>query len=271
MFDMFIELFSYAFIVRAIIVGILISVCSSLLGVPLVLKRYSMIGDGLSHVGFGALAVASALNTAPLKVAIPIVVFSAFLLLRINNSGKIKGDSAIAIISTSSLAAGVIILSLTNGMNTDVYNYMFGSILSMSNEDVVLSIILSSFVLILFVLFYNQIFSVTFDETFAKATGIKADIYNLILAVLTAVSVVLGMRMMGAMLISALIIFPAVTSMTVAKTYKSVTILSVIISVFCLLTGIVISYIYSLPTGASIVIVNFILYIIFNITKMRSR
>ncbi len=271
MIELFTELFSYAFIVRAIIVGILVSVCSSLLGVPLVLKRYSMIGDGLSHVGFGALAVASALNTAPLKVAIPIVVFSAFLLLRINNSSKIKGDSAIAIISTSSLATGVIILSLTKGMNTDVYNYMFGSILSMSQEDVILSIILSLFVLILFILFYNQIFSVTVDETFAKATGIKADLYNLILATLTAVSVVLGMRMMGAMLISALIIFPAVTSMMVAKTYKGVTILSVIISVFCLLCGIIVSYIYSLPTGASIVIINFVIYLIFSIAKMRNR
>ncbi len=267
MLNILAEFFSYAFIVRAIIVGVLVSVCSALLGVPLVLKRYSMIGDGLSHVGFGALAVASALNAAPLKVAIPIVVFAAFLLLRINNSSKVKGDTAIAVISTSSLALGVIILSVTKGMNTDVYNYMFGSILSMSNEDVILSIILSLFVLALFSIFYHQIFSVTLDETFAKATGIKADIYNLILALLTAVTVVLGMRMMGAMLISALIIFPAITSMTLAKTYRMVTLISVIISIFCLLSGIVISYIYSLPTGASIVVINLIIYIIFNISK----
>ena len=142
MLNILAEFFYYAFIVRAIIVGVLVSVCSALLGVPLVLKRYSMIGDGLSHVGFGALAVASALNAAPLKVAIPLVVFAAFLLLRLNNSSKVKGDTAIAVISTSSLALGVIILSVTKGMNTDVYNYMFGSILSMSNEDVILSIIL---------------------------------------------------------------------------------------------------------------------------------
>lgn len=261
MFDILAELFSYTFLLRAIIVGVLVSVCSALLGVPLVLKRYSMIGDGLSHVGFGALAIASALNAAPLKIAIPIVVFAAFLLLRINNSSKLKGDTAIAIISTSSLALGVIILSVTNGMNTDVYNYMFGSILSMSNEDVILSIILSVFVLVLFTTFYHQIFSVTIDETFAKATGIKANIYNLILATLTAITVVLGMRMMGAMLISALIIFPAITSMTVAKTYKAVTITSVIISILSLISGIIISYIYSLPTGASIVVINLIIYL----------
>ena len=172
MFDLILEMFSYSFIIRAVIVGILVSLCSALLGVPLVLKRYSMIGDGLSHVGFGALAVASAMNTAPLKIAIPIVVLAAFLLLRISNNSKIKGDSAIAVISTGSLAIGVIILSVSKGMNTDIYNYLFGSILAMSTEDVLLSVILSLVVLLIFILFYHRIFSVTLDETFAKAGSI---------------------------------------------------------------------------------------------------
>lgn len=270
MFDLILEMFSYSFIIRAVIVGILVSLCSALLGVPLVLKRYSMIGDGLSHVGFGALAVASAMNTAPLKIAIPIVVLAAFLLLRISNNSKIKGDSAIAVISTGSLAIGVIILSVSKGMNTDIYNYLFGSILAMSTEDVILSIILSLIVLMIFILFYHRIFSVTLDETFAKATGIKVNVYNMILAALTAVTVVLGMRMMGAMLISALIIFPAVSSMNISYTYKGVTFFAIIISIFSLISGICVSYIFSLPTGASIVTINLLIYIVCSMIKRRN-
>lgn len=269
MIDMISEMLSYTFMTRALGVGILVSLCSALLGVPLVLKRYSMIGDGLSHVGFGAMAVASALNTAPLKIAIPMVIIAAFFLLKINSSSKIKGDSAIAVISTGSLALGVIILQLSNGMSTDIYSYLFGSILAMSNEDVILSITLSSIVIIIFTLFYNTIFSVTIDENFAKATGIKANFYNMLLAALTAVTVVLGMRMMGAMLISALIIFPAVSAMNISGTYKGVTIIAVLISVFSLITGIFISYIFSLPTGASIVAVNLLLYTISYIIRRR--
>ena len=178
MFAIIEAMFSYPFLTRALIVGILISLCAALLGVSLVLKRYSMIGDGLSHVGFGALAAAAAMNAAPLYVAIPVVVVAAFLLLRISESGKIKGDSAIALISASALAIGVMIVSLSSGMNTDIYNYMFGSILSMSSGDVTLSVVLSIVVMILFAVFYNRIFAVTFDETFARATGTKASIYD---------------------------------------------------------------------------------------------
>ena len=172
MFESVIEMFSYPFMVRAFIVGSLVALCSALLGVSLVLKRYSMIGDGLSHVGFGALAVAAALNAAPLSVAIPVVIVAAVLLLRIRGNSRIKGDAAIALISTSSLAVGVMVISLTTGMNTDVYNYMFGSILAMSEEDVRLSVILAAVVLILYIFFYNKIFAITFDETFARATGV---------------------------------------------------------------------------------------------------
>ena len=236
-----VEMFSYTFIIRALIVGTLVSLCAALLGVSLVLKKYSMIGDGLSHVGFGALAIASACNLAPLQVALPVVIVSAFFLLRLSESSKIKGDSAIALISTSSLAIGVFAISITTGMNTDVNNYMFGSVLSMSENDVYVSIVLSIVVLILFVFFFHKIFAVTFDETFAKATGIKANLYNMLIALLTAVTIVLGMRMMGALLISSLIIFPALTSMRLCKSFKAVTISSAIISVVCFFIGI---YIY---------------------------
>ena len=265
MFDILTEMFSYTFLVRAVIVGLLVALCASLLGVSLVLKRYSMIGDGLSHVGFGALAIATALNLAPLKVSIPIVVLAAFLLLRISENGKIKGDAAIALISTSALAIGVIVISMTTGMNTDVCNYMFGSILSMTHEDVLLSVILSIIVFILFVLFYNKIFAITFDENFSRAIGTKAGIYNMLLAVLTAVTIVLGMRMMGAMLISALIIFPALTSMRICKRFRTVVTCSAVVSVVCFFIGVVISYWYLLPTGASVVAVNIVAFIIFSL------
>lgn len=263
MFNLLAELFSYPFIVRAVIVGILVSLCASLLGVSLVLKRYSMIGDGLSHVGFGSLAVATAMNVSPLAVSVPVVVLAAFLLLKLTENSKIKGDAAIALISTSSLAIGVIVISLTTGMNTDVCNYMFGSILAMSKNDVNLSIILSAVVLVLFVVFYNKIFAITFDETFAKATGTKTGLYNIMIALLTAVTIVLGMRMMGALLISSLIIFPALTSMRVCRKFKTVTISSAIVSVVCFFAGIVISYEFATPTGASIVAVNITAFISF--------
>ena len=274
MLENVIEMFSYPFMVRAFIVGALVALCSSLLGVSLVLKRYSMIGDGLSHVGFGALAVAAALNAAPLAVAIPVVIVAAVLLLRIRGNSRIKGDAAIALISTSSLAVGVMVISMTTGMNTDVYNYMFGSILAMSEGDVRLSVALAVIVLALYVFFYHKIFAITFDETFAQATGVKADLYNTLIAILTAVTIVLGMRMMGALLISSLIIFPALTSMRVCRTFKSVIINSAVISVVCLVIGITVSYVWATPAGASVVMANIaalLLYTIFGTVKNRGK
>ncbi len=250
------EMLSYPFMVRAFVVGILVALCSALLGVSLVLKRYSMIGDGLSHVGFGAMAVAAAMNAAPLAVAIPVVIAAAVLLLRISGSSRIKGDAAIALISTSSLAVGVMVISMTTGMNTDVYNYMFGSILAMSREDVVLSVTLAVVVLALYIFFYQKIFAITFDETFARATGVKAGLYNTMIAVLTAVTIVLGMRMMGALLISSLIIFPALTAMRACRTFRSVTIHAAFISVICLIAGLLMSYLGGTPAGASVVMAN---------------
>ena len=265
MFDTVIEMLSYPFMTRAFLVGSLVALCSALLGVSLVLKRYSMIGDGLSHVGFGAMAIAAAMNAAPLTVAIPVVIVAAILLLRISGNAKIKGDAAIALISTTSLAVGVMVISLTTGMNTDVYNYMFGSILAMSAEDVKLSLVLSVFVLILFIVFYHKIFAITFDETFARATGVKAGVYNTLIAVLTAVTIVLGMRMMGALLISSLIIFPALTSMRVCRTFKSVIINAAVISVVCLIAGVTLSYVAPTPAGASVVLANLVMMVLYTI------
>jgi len=268
MLDLMIEMCSFPFMVRAFLVGTIIALCSSLLGVSLVLKKYSMIGDGLSHVGFGALAIAAAMNAAPLTVAIPVVVFAAFLLLRISESSKIKGDAAIALISTGSLALGVMIVSMTTGMNTDVYNYLFGSILGMAQSDVKFSVVISIVVLVLFVLFYNRIFAVTFDESFARATGTKAELYNMLIAILTALIIVMGMRMMGSLLISSLIVFPALTSMRLCKTFRSVIINSAIVSVVCFLVGMTLSYVYATPTGASIVMCNIAVFVIYGLIQM---
>ena len=268
MLENFLSMFTYPFMVRALVVGILISLCAALLGVTLVLKRYSMIGDGLSHVGFGALAVAAVCNAAPLAVAIPVVVISAFFLLRISENSKIKGDSAIAVISTSALAAGVMVLSLGDGVNTDIYNYMFGSIYAMSGEDMVWSIALSAIVLVLFVLLYHRIFAVTFDESFARAAGLRAGAYNMVIAALTAVTIVLGMRMMGAMLISALIIFPALTSMRVFKTFRQVVISSAAVAVVCFFVGITVSYLLDLPGGASVVLTHLTAMLLFSLVGL---
>ena len=210
MFQILQEMVSYSFLTRALVVGSLVSLCAALLGVALVLKKYAMIGDGLSHVGFGALAVASALNMQPLYVTIPVVVIAAFFLLRISENSAIKGDSAIALISSGSLAIGVIVASV-NGTNTDLSNYLFGSILSVSKKDEIICIAVSIVVVLIYILFYHRIFAITFDENFAKATGLHTQAYNVVIAALTAITIVLGMRLMGTLLISSLIIFPSLS------------------------------------------------------------
>ena len=266
-----IEMLTYNFMIRALIVGTLVSLCAALLGVILVLKRYSMIGDGLSHVGFGALAVAAAANIAPLYVAIPVVLLAAFCLLRLSENSKINGDAAIAVISSTALAVGVIVASIT-GLNTDLNSYLFGSVLATSNSDAVMCIILSIIVILMFLLFYNKIFAVTFDENFSKATGIRPSIYNMIIAVLTALTIVIGMRIMGTLLISALIIFPSLTAMRLCKSFKSVMITAGILSVLCFLSGLTASYYLDIPTGPTVVISNCIMLVVFwLISKIRYR
>ena len=261
--DLFLDMFSYTFIVYALIAGSLIAVCSALLGVPLVLKRYSMIGDGLSHVAFGSMAIAMALNASPLMISIPITVLSAFLLLRVSSNSNIKGDSSVALISTSSMALGILITSMTSGLNTDVTSFLFGSILSIAKTDVIISIILAVVVVGFFILFYNRIFGITFDENFSNATGTKVSVYNSLIAVLTALTVVIGMRLMGAMMISSLIIFPSLSAMRIFKSYKSVTLCASLVSIICFFIGIVISFIVSSPAGATIVVINLVIFLIF--------
>lgn len=256
-------LFSYGFIVRALIAGILISLCASLLGVTLVLKRFSMIGDGLSHVGFGTMAIAMAFNWAPLAVSIPVCIIAAFLLLRVSStSSSVKGDAAIALISSSALAIGILVTSLTSGLNTDVTSFMFGSILAISKTDVVISVILAVVVIGLYVVLYNRIFMVTFDESFATASGVRSNFYNGLIAVLTALTIVVGMRLMGAMMISSLVVFPALSAMRVFKSFFKVVLCAAILSIVCFVAGIIVSFAFSTPAGASIVVANLIAFLI---------
>lgn len=259
-----VEMFSYSFMIKAFIVGLLISLCASLIGVSLVLRKNSMIGDGLSHVGFGAFAIASIIGIAPLEFAIPIVIIVSFLILRLNDNSKIHGDSLIALISASSLAIGTFVISIS-GVNTDINNYLFGSILSINEKDVIVSIVLSIIVVLLYLFSYNKIFAITFDEKFAKSIGINTNFYNIIFASLCSIVVVLGMRLMGSLLISSLIIFPTLSSMQIFKKFKSVVISSVIVSTNSFIIGLIVSYLNATPTGATIVIVNLIIFIIFKL------
>ncbi len=257
------EMFAYPFILRAFAVGILVSLCAALLGVPLVLKRYSMIGDGLSHVSFGALAVAMACGFAPLPFSIPVVVLAAFFLLRISEKSRMSADAAIAVFSASALAIGIIVTSLTTGMTTEVDSYMFGSILAISRGDVWLSVTLAAAVLALYALCYHKIFAVTFDESFARASGVNVPFYNTLLSLLTALTVVLGMRMMGAMLLSSLIVFPALSAMRVFKSFRAVVVCSAALSVTCFCVGLIGSYLLSTPVGASVVVCNLAAFLVF--------
>lgn len=259
---------SYPFVRYALIVGTLIALCSSLLGVTLVLKRFSFIGDGLSHVAFGAMAVATVLNLVNNTVFVmPVTVIAAILLLRTGQNTKIKGDAAIAMLSVGSLAVGYLIMNLfsvSSNISGDVCSTLFGStsILTLSKSEVWLCVIMSIIVVVLFIVFYNRIFSVTFDESFAKATGVKANVYNLLIAVITAIIIVLAMNLVGSLLISALVIFPALSAMRVIQNFKGVVIYSAVISVFCALTGMLISILFSTPIGSTIVVADIVVFFI---------
>lgn len=252
----------YPFVQYAIIVGVLIALCSSLLGVTLVLKRFSFIGDGLSHVAFGAMAIAAVLNLSnEMLIVLPITVISAILLLRSGQNAKIKGDAAIAMISVGALAFGYLIMNLfstSSNLSGDVCSTLFGStsILTLTVREVVLCAVLSVAVVVVFVMFYHKIFAVTFDENFAKATGTNADGYNLLIAVVIAVIIVLAMNLVGSLLISALVIFPALSAMRLFRSFKSVTIFSAIVSVICAFFGILISILGGTPVGSTIVAVD---------------
>ncbi len=266
MMNTLLDYLSYDFVIYAFIVGILVAFCSSLLGATLVLKRLSYIGDGLSHIAFGGIAVAAVLDIANQDIFVfPVTAISAVILLRIGQNTKINGDAAIAMMSVGSLAVGYLLMnvfSVSTNLAGDVCTTLFGStsILTLTTNDVITSLILSIFVIIIFVLFYNKIFSVTFDENFAKATGIKADIYNLIIAVTISAVIVVAMNLVGSLLISALVVFPALSSMRLLKSFKSVIIASSIISIVCAFIGIIVSILYGTPVGSTIVTVNLVVF-----------
>lgn len=266
----FVDFFSFSFLLRALIGGSLVALCASLLGTSLVLTRYAMIGDGLSHVAFGALAVAVAFSTSPLLVSLPVVMAAAFLLLRLSSSGRLRGDAAIAMLSSASMAVGVIVISLTKGMNTDLYSFMFGSILSMTRGDLTMAVALSLAVALIFVFSYNKLFAVTFDENFARASGIGAGLWNGLLAVLASVTIVLGMRMMGAILIASLIIFP-LSAMRLCGSFKGVTMVSALSSLVCFTSGLFLSYGLDLPSGPVIVLVNAGCFLLFSLIRFLRR
>lgn len=270
-FSLLAEYLSYSFVQYALITGVLIALCSSLLGVTLVLKRYSFMGDGLSHVAFGAMAVAAVLNiVSEMVVVLPVTILCAILLLKTGQNTKIKGDAALAMVSVGAMAVGYLLLNLYSpsaNVSGDVCSSLFGStsILTLSGSDVGVCIIMSLIVLAVVVLFYNKIFALTFDETFAKATGVNTNLYNMIVAVVTAVIIVLAMNLVGALLTSALIIFPALSAMRVFRSFKSVILCSAVISVVCATLGIFISILASTPVGATIVIVDLVCFCGFSV------
>lgn len=269
--------FAEPFVRNAMIVGVLIALCSSLLGVTLVLKRFSFIGDGLSHVAFGALAVATVAGiTNEMIIILPVTVLTAILLLKGGQNAKIKGDAGLAMLSVGALGLGYLIMSKfskSGNVSGDVCTTLFGSasILSLKQSEVITCIVLSIAVIAVFVIFYNRIFAVTFDENFASATGTKASVYNMIIAVVTAVIIVLAMNLVGSLLISALVIFPALSAMRVFKSFLKVVVCSAIVSVFCASLGIIISILESTPIGPTVVAVDIVVFIVFSVVGLIKR
>ncbi len=262
---------SYPFVVYALVVGVLIALCSSLFGVSLVLKRFSFIGDGLSHVAFGAMSVSAVLNLAnDTLLTMPITILVAIILLKLGENAKIKGDALIAILSVGSLAIGYMLVNMFSSsanVSGDVCTSLFGStsILTLTKTEVIVCITMSAVVISLYMIFYNKIFAITFDEIFAKATGVNTERYNLFIAIIIAIIIVLGMNLVGSLLISALIVFPALSAMRLMKTFRAVVICSAVMSIICALLGILSSILLSTPVGSTIVIANIILFILSSI------
>lgn len=265
------QYFQHDFVVNALVVGVLIALCSSLLGVTLVLKRFSFIGDGLSHVAFGAMAVAAVAGlTNEMLIVLPVTVLSAVLLLRGGRNSKIRGDASLAMISVGALGVGYLLMnrfSTSANVSGDVCTTLFGStsILTLSDLDVILCIVMSVIVIGIFIFFYNRIFAVTFDETFTAATGSPAGVYNLLIAVITALIIVLAMNLVGSLLISALVIFPALSAMRVFKSFRSVIICSALVSVISAAAGILISVLESTPVGSTIVVTDIAVFVLFSL------
>lgn len=264
--ERFIYLFTRSYVLYPFIAGIAVSLIAAVIGVSLVQKRYSMIGDGLSHVGFASLAIATAVGMADsLWLSLLIVTVSAIFLLKLRESNKMKGDAAIAILSTGALAIGTIIAQKSTGLGGDVCNYMFGStsIFAMTSEDFTVTLVLALVMFLLYLFFYHKFFLITFDESFGKAIGVRVSSYNTLLAILTAVTIVIGMKMMGAMLISSLIVFPSLTAVRVCRTFRSVTIAAAILSMVTYVVGFMLSIAFSTPPGATIVMVDILVFLLF--------
>jgi len=257
----------YSFMRRALIAGTLIGISSSVIGVFLVLRRMSMIGDGLAHVCFATVAIGLLLRTAPLTISIPLVMAASILILKLTEKTNLYGDAAIGLIAGSGVAAGVMIASLAGGFNIDLFSYLFGNILSIGASEMIIAIALSVIVLAFVYLFYYDLFSVTYDEEFASVTGIKVKRINLMLTVLTSLIVVLGVRVAGTMLISSLIIFPAVIALQISKSFRTVLLLSALIAVISVISGILVSFVANLPAGASIVLINALFFLLTLIFK----
>lgn len=262
-FELIREALEYSFMQRAMIVGILIALSSALLGIFLVLKKYSMIGDGLAHVSFATVALAIFLGASPLLVSIPIVVLASIFIMQLNEKAGLHGDAAIGLVSSFSVAFGVMISSVAGGFNVDLFSYLFGSILAIKDSDIYLSVALAGFVIALVAFFYNDLFAVTHDEEFASVIGIKTKLMNYLIATLASITIVLGIRVVGTMLISSMIVFPTVTALQVSRSFKSTILISSAVSVVAVVVGVLGSYVFNFPSGASIVMVNAIIFVIF--------
>ncbi len=258
----FLQMLSYPFIFRALVVGSLVSLCAALLGVVLVLKRYSLIGHGLADVGFASLTIGLAMGVSVFEFSMPVVIAASFAIMFVSQRYRAKGDVVIGITATSALALGVIVAARTNGFNVDVCNYMFGSVLAMNDDDLYLSLGLGAVVVLLYAVFYNRLFLMTQDEEFARACGINVSFYQFLLSFLIAITVVVGMRMMGTLLISSLIIFPAVTARRLTRTFGGMTVAAALISLGCFAVGMALSFVRDWPTGASVVAVNMAAFIV---------
>ncbi len=265
--NLLVEAFQFDFMRKALLVGILIAISCSFLGVFLVLKRFSMIGDGLAHVSFATVAIALLFAASPLLVSIPIVILASFAILRLNEKTDLHGDAAIGLVSSLSIAIGVLIASLAQGFNVDLMSYLFGSILVISNLDVIISVILSTVVVALVVVFYNSLFAMTYDEEFSQVIGINTKMGHYLLAVLTSITVALGIRVVGTMLISSLIIFPTITALQVSKSFKGTIAIASAVSISSVILGVMASYVLNLPTGATIVLLNGIFFGLFFLAR----
>lgn len=258
---------NYEFIQRAYIAGIFVAALCAMLGLILVLRKLSLIGDGLSHVSFGAIALGLFFGIYPFYVAVPLVILASYLILRLTEKAKIYGDAAIGIVSSVGIAGGVILSSLSRGFNVDLFSYLFGNILAISRQEVYFSISLSLIVLGVIIFLYNDLFSATFDEDYAKVSGVKIKQINLILTFLTAITVILAIKVVGVMLVSALLILPAVTALQIVKGFKTAMIAAAALAIISVIMGITISFFGDLPAGATIVIINFIFFIFFFFLK----